>query len=120
MHRDPVAARASTHQESTGEGHEKHQNGNNSKSDAGVIAIRRRAPPRPAALAVASVIATAGGRGGAASSTAVFNDELDVRNCGCARHGEFLYSPDWRALTTCSGARCCGTKSSATSGTLNS
>src|SRR5260370_443721 len=118
MHRGPVAARASTHQESTGEGHEEHQNGNKSKSDAGGIAIRRRAPPRPAALAVVSVIASAGGRGGAAA--AVFNDDFDVRNCGCARHGEFLYSPDWRALTTCSGARCCGTKSSATSGTLNS
>src|SRR5712664_1902192 len=94
MHGDPVAARASTHQESTGEGHEKHQNRNNSKSDAGVIAIRRRAPPRPAALAVVSVIASAGGRGGAASAAAVFNDDFDVRNCGCARHGEFLYSPN--------------------------
>src|SRR5258708_1946320 len=30
------------------------------------------------------------------------------------------YLPDWWALITCSGARCCGTKSSATSGTLNS
>src|SRR5712664_2975056 len=119
MHRDPVAAGASAHQESTGEGHEKHQNRNNSESDAGVIAIRRRAPPRPAALAVVSVIASAGRRCGAAAAD-VFNDEFDVRNCGCARHGEFLYSPDWRALTTCSGARCCGTKSSATSGTLNS
>src|SRR5260370_39764222 len=120
MNGDPVAARASTNQERAGEGHEKHQDRNNSKSDAGVIAIRRRAPPRRAALAVVSVIASAGGRGGSASSAAVFNDELDVRNCGCARHGEFLYSPDWRALTTCSGARRCGTKSSATSGTLNS
>src|SRR5258708_33015827 len=108
MHGDPVAARASTHQERAGEGHEKHQNGNNSKSDAGVIAIRRRAPPRPAALTVASVIASAGGRGGSAASSApaVFNDDFDVRNCGRARPGEVLYSPDWRDFAACSGASC--------------
>src|SRR5260370_37779316 len=98
MHRDPVAARASAHQESTGEGHEKHQDRNNSKSDAGVIPIRRRAPPLPAALAVVSVIASAGGRGGAPFSAAVFNDDFDVRNCGCARHGEVLYSPNFILL----------------------
>src|SRR5260370_38404909 len=109
MHGDPVAARASTHQERAGEGHEKHQDRNNSKSDAGVIAIRRRAPPLPAALAVVSVIASAGGRGGAASAAAVFNDGFDVRTSGCARPGEFLYSRDCRAVPTCSRAMVFGT-----------
>src|SRR5258708_218308 len=93
MHGDPVAARASTHQKSAGQGHEEHQNGNNAESDAGVITIRRGGPPFAAALAFVpiSVIATAWGRGGAASASSpnVFDDKFDVRNCGCARHGDF-------------------------------
>src|SRR5437016_4704312 len=103
--------------ETAGEGHEEHQNGNNTESDAGVVAIRRG---RTGAAALV-VVPTAWGRGGAASSSSdVVHYEFDVRKCGCARHGDLPYSTDSRALAPCSGARCCGRKSSATSGTLNS
>src|SRR5438045_9761235 len=85
MHGNPVAARASAHQEGAGEGHEEHQNGNNTESDAGVVAIRRGCPGAAALV----VVATVWGRGGAASSSPdVVNYEFDVRKRGCARHGD--------------------------------
>ncbi len=58
--------------------------------------------------ATVPIIAAACGRSRAASTAAdVFDDEFDVRNCGCARHDGDRYSPyinfpDRPALTTCS------------------
>src|SRR6266566_3983198 len=125
----PKFAAAAQNDKSAGQRHEKHQNGNNANRNRGGVALRRGSPPAAAIAIVAAsiaIIASAQRWRGAAPSTAdVFDDDFDIRNCACARHGESflfseLYSPALRALTTCSGARCCGTKSSAASGTLNS
>src|SRR5260370_40326855 len=110
----PQFAAAAQDDKAAGKRHEKHQDRNDANRNRGRVAFGRG---RPLAVTIAivaatvAVIAPAWGWSGAASTAAdVFDDDLDVWNCGCARHGEFfstlrtlfllrtlhseLYSPD--------------------------
>src|SRR5258707_2901107 len=77
--------------------HENHQSGYQANRNRRRVAFGRGRPlatPVAVVAATISVIASAERRRQTASSTTdVFDNDFDVRRCGCARHGEVLDSP---------------------------
>src|SRR6266487_3423105 len=98
MDRHPQIVAAPQDDEGAGERHEKHQNGNDTDRDGSRVAFgrgRRLVAAMAFFAAIVAIIASTGRWRGATASTAdIFDDEFDVRRCGCARHDDVLYSPD--------------------------
>ena len=90
----PQIAAVAQNDESAGQGHEKHQNRNETDRDGGRVTFGRGRPLAAAvaivAAAIAIIVSTRRWRGAAASTADIFDDDLFIRKCGCARHDEFF------------------------------
>ena len=91
----PQIAASPQHDESARQRHEKHQDRNDAYGDCSGVTFRRGGPLAAVIAIVAASVAVIASarrwRGAAASAANVFDDDLDIRNCGCARHGESFF-----------------------------
>src|SRR5204863_2111540 len=96
MDSHPEFAAAAQNDESAGQRHEKHQNGNDANRNRGGIAPRRGRPPAAAIAVVAASIAVIASvrrwRGTASSTADVLDDDFDIWNCTSARHGKSFFT----------------------------